>query len=142
MYSASCLCSELHAAQPAQKNDVDDDATIVMINLSRDNTELAMLNSGTTYHFLTFQSKCNNVQTAQNLIAVTIPNGDTIKSTATCDIDWPFLPRDAQRGHIIPQLKNQALISVVKLCNNGCDVIFWYNCCLVLYKGNIVLYGI
>ena len=61
MYSASYPCSELLAAQPAQQNDVDDDATIVTSNLSRDNTEIAMLDSGTTDHFLTLQSKCLNV---------------------------------------------------------------------------------
>ena len=63
-------------------------------------------------------------------------------SELKCDINWPDIPAEARVGQIVPQLKRNALISVVKLCNAGCEVHFKHNCCLVLYRGNLIMYGV
>ena len=63
-------------------------------------------------------------------------------SSEECDIDWPVLPPEAKSGHILPSLKNHALISVVKLCDAGCEVVFKHNCCLVIYNKKVIMYGV
>ena len=40
-----------------------------------------------------------------------------------------------------PALSQHLLLSVVKLCESGCKVTFQHDCCVVHYKGKIMLYG-
>ena len=53
-----------------------------------------------------------------------------------------MLPRKAIEGHILPLIQTHALVSVVKLCDAECKVIFRHNCCLVLYNNKLVMYGV
>ena len=43
--------------------------------------------------------------------------------------------------HIVPKLAQQSLLSVVKLRNAGCSVIFEDDCYIVMYNRKIVMYG-
>ena len=65
-----------------------------------------------------------------------------MKSTHECDIDWPLLPKAATAAHIIAQLRQQSLLSVVQLCDAGCKVPFLEDQCIIKYKSKIVLLGI
>ena len=94
-----------------------------------------LLDSGTTDHFLT-------VGKSKQPISITIPDNGKMTLDLECDIDWPDIPAEAHVGRIVPQLQQHALISMVKLCNAGCEVHFKHNCCLVLYQGNLVMYGV
>jgi hypothetical protein len=100
-----------------------------------------MLDSGTTDHFIAVNASVKNIAPTSNQLNVTIPDGSIIKSTHECDIDWPELPKNACRGHIIPKLARQSLLLVVKLCNAGCTVVFHQNCCIILYDNKIIMYG-
>jgi hypothetical protein len=62
-------------------------------------------------------------------------------STHQCDIGWPFSPPKARTAHIIPNLSQQSLLSIVKLCNQGCTVMFKHKCCIIIDGGQIVMYG-
>jgi hypothetical protein len=53
-----------------------------------------------------------------------LPNGATIHSTHTVSLDIPELSEDASLAHVFPAMANNALLSVVQLCNEGYDVIF------------------
>ena len=99
-----------------------------------------MLDNGTTDHFIFVQASVKNVRPTKNAINVTIPNGKQMNSTHECDIDWPLLPQRARDGHIIPALSQHLLLSVVKLCESGCKVTFQHDCCVVHYKGKVMLY--
>ena len=105
------------------------------------NENYGMLDSGTTDNFFAITAKVTNVRPTQNPINVVIPDGNKITSTHKCDINWPNMPKNAISGHIVPKLAQQSLLSVVKLCNAGCSVIFEHDCCIVMYNGKIVLYG-
>lgn len=83
-----------------------------------------MLDSGTTDHFMSVSATVNNVRPTTNKLDIIIPDGSKMQSTHKCDIDRPFLPAQAQTAHIIPQLSNQSLLLVVKLCDAGCKVVF------------------
>ena len=62
-------------------------------------------------------------------------------STHTCALNIPALPASAQHAHIIPGLASHSLISVVTLCNAGCDVVFTKIGCTITYHGKIILCG-
>ena len=96
--------------------------------------------SGATDHFIAINATFKNSWPTPNSILVVIPDGRCMSSTKERDLDWPVLPQETRQGHIIPSLKNHTLIFVVKLCNARCDVIFRHNCCLVVYKGKIIMY--
>ena len=121
----------------------DNDATVITSNVSTPNIAThGLLDSGATDHFLAVNSHIINRQPSINKIKVAIPDGNKMTSSEECDIDWPVLPPEAKSGHILPSLKNHALISVVKLCDAGCEVVFKHNCCLVIYNKKIIMYGV
>ena len=72
-------------------------------------------------------------------INCTLPDGNKVISTFKCTLDIPGLPQEAQRGHIIPGLASHSLMSVVTLCNAGCNVIFNKTGVRVTYNGRVIM---
>ena len=83
-----------------------------------------MLDSGTTEHFMVVQDQVNNIVPNTNQLNVIIPDGNDMNSKYECEINWPRLPLQVRKAHIIPKLAQQSLLSVVKLCASGYKVIF------------------
>ena len=92
-----------------------------------------MLDSGTTGHFIAVMANVTNIRTTTNALNIIIPNGNTMVSTHECNINWLDLPEAARTAHIIPQLKQQSFLSVVKLCDAGCTVKFEHDQCTSTY---------
>ena len=112
------------------------------VNLdSRNIHEWAILDSGATSHFLVSEAPTSNRQIAETPLKVRLPDGAHVSSTHTCHLDIPKLPQEARHGHIIPGLASHSLLSVVKLCNAGCEVSFTKIDCTVRYRGRVVLTG-
>ena len=86
--------------------------------------EWAVLDSGSSSHFLVVGAPVTNKQVAVAPISVTLPDGDQVHSTHIGDLDMPQLTKSARECHIIPDLASYSLISVVKLCEAGCEVSF------------------
>ena len=82
-----------------------------------------------------------NIRPASNPLSVKIPNGQSVASTHTCELNLPNLPQNARMGHILPGLASHSLVSVVRLCNAGCDVEFTKIGCTVKHQGRVVLKG-
>ena len=139
--------TSFNVACPSHHSDMennDDDITIVTSNVTAPKISKkthGLLDSGATDHFLAITSQVKNKRKATNPISVVQPDGNNMISTEECDLDWPELPAEARTGHILQNLKNYALISVVKLCDAGCNVIFQHDCCLVIYNNKIIMYG-
>ena len=53
---------------------------------------------------------------------VNLPNGDIAQSSHIAEVDLPQLPSTGRAAHVIPRLESHSLVSVVKLCNAGCQV--------------------
>ena len=87
-------------------------------------TEYAISDSGATGHLLVEGAPVTNLQVADNPISVTIPNGNNMTSTHTCNLDIPWLPNHVTEAHIVPGLVHASLISTRKFCEAGCKVIF------------------
>ena len=64
-----------------------------------------------------------------------------VTSTHRCLLDLPQLPTRARIGLVIPGLASHSLVSVVTLCNAGCEVTFTKIGVTVRYNGKIVLRG-
>lgn len=133
-----------------QIGDDDDDATIVTDNRSSTQANGAMeqlvpedegiLDSGASDHFILTNAPKTNVKTATHPIKVTQPDGTTNLSTHTCDLDLPELPIHARtNSHIIPGFANASLLSVRRLVDAGCRVIFDMHEARIWYKGRCIM---
>ena len=100
-----------------------------------------ILDSGATSHFLVTKAPITNITPARNPLNVKLTDGTCVSSTHTCILTLPQLPTRAREGHIIPGLVSHSLMSVVKLCNAGCQVLFTKVGCQVKHLGRIVLRG-
>ncbi len=93
----------------------------------------AILVSSATSNFLTTGAHVTNIQPTQAPIVARLPNGDKVRYRHTGTLNLPGLPSAARLAHIIPGLVSHSLISVVTLCNAGCDVLFTKMGCTITY---------
>ena len=49
------------------------------------------------------------------------------------------MPRGGREAHIVPGLASHSLVSVVKLCNDGCQVDVRNISCEIRYKGRVIV---
>ena len=101
----------------------------------------AIIDSVATSHFLVTTAPITNIIPASNPLTVKLPAGACVPSTHTCTLTLPQLPTRAREGHIIPGLASHSLMSVVKLCNSGCEVTFTKIDCQLKHLGRIILRG-
>ena len=101
----------------------------------------AVLDSGATGNFLVTDAPLVDKRDTHEPLTVTLPDGSKVQSTHTGLLDIPRLPRAARLGHVIPGLSTHSLISVVTLCNAGCEVLFTKIDVTVKHRGSIVLTG-
>ena len=83
----------------------------------------AILDSCASSHFLQVEAPILEMKETANPIQVTVANGQKVISTHEGLIDVPDLPARARNAHILPGIKH-SLLSIVRLCNAGCEVIF------------------
>ena len=88
--------------------------------------EWAILDSGASSHFLQVDAPLLNKQKTANPVTVTVANGQSVQSTHDGALDVPGLPARARYAHVIPGIK-KSLLSIVRLCNYGCEVNFGYS---------------
>jgi hypothetical protein len=103
--------------------------------------DTAILDSGCTSNFLSATAPSNNKQEAHVPISVNKPNGTTIQSSHTCDLLLTDFPPQARKANILPGLVHNSLISVGKLCDNGCIVTFTQEQVTVSKNEKCLMYG-
>ena len=72
---------------------------------------------------------------------VTLPNGDTIRSTHTALLDIPSMPEAARLCHIFPDLKNKVLLSIGQFCDIGFTATFTKTALQIYLGDTIYLHG-
>ena len=92
-------------------------------------------------NFLTISTHVTNVQLASKPIVARLLNGDQVQSTHTGTLDFPNLPTMPCHSHIILSLASHSLISVVALCNAGCDILFTKTGYTIKHRGRTILCG-
>jgi hypothetical protein len=137
----------------------DDDITVTASNLSpskppheianHSNAEeippktitMGISDSGATGHFLQDDAPVTNKQVALHPIRITLPDGNKIQSSHTCNLDIPWLPHEITAGHIVPKLTHTSLLATRQFCDHGCEVTFTKKVCKVTLGGKTVLQG-
>ena len=76
---------------------------------------------------------------ADRPLMVKLPNGDTVRSSHIAELDLPLLPHGGREAHIVPGLASHSLVSVVKLCNAGCQVDIRDISCDIRYKEKTIV---
>jgi hypothetical protein len=77
--------------------------------------EIAIVDSGCTCHFLLVNAPCLNKVKSRTPLTVRLPNGSTMESSHTAELDIPELNAAASKPHVFPGMANHSLLSVVQL---------------------------
>jgi hypothetical protein len=86
--------------------------------------ETAIVESGCTDHFLLVNAPCLNKVKSQTPLTVRLPNGATIESSHTAELNIPELNTAEYKAHVFPGMANHYLLPVGKLWNEGYIVTF------------------
>ena len=108
---------------------------------NKPNLNQAIADTGTTGHFILPGAPMDDVQLLTEPIEIEMPNGTTERSTHTCLLRIPTVPREVREAHVVPGLSHSSLVSIKKLCKGGCGVKFKEKTCEVYYRGKLVLTG-
>jgi hypothetical protein len=82
------------------------------------------VDSGFTGHFLLVYAPCLNKVEYRTPLTVRLPNGATMESYHTADLDIPELNAATSKAHIFPGMAHHSLLSVGQLCDEGYIVTF------------------
>jgi hypothetical protein len=82
------------------------------------------VDSGCTGHFLLVNVPCLNKVKSRNPLTVRLPNGATMESSHTAELDIPELNAAASKANVFPGMANHSLLSVGQLCDEGYIVTF------------------
>ena len=108
---------------------------------TRQQPDMGISDSGATGHFLVAGAPVTNKRIATKPNQITLPDGNKIWSSHTCNLDIPWLPHDMTAAHIVPGLSHASLIATRQFCDAGGKVIFDQQTCKVIYQGKTVLQG-
>ena len=70
---------------------------------------------------------------------VTLPNDDIVSSSHISKSNLPQLPQAVKRAYVVPGLASHSLVSVVKLCNAGCEVNIRDILCNIRYSEKMIV---
>jgi hypothetical protein len=74
--------------------------------------ETEIVDSGCTGHFLLVNAPCLNTVKSQIPLTVRLPNGATMESYHTAELDIPKFNAAAYKAHVFPGMANHSLLSV------------------------------
>jgi hypothetical protein len=94
------------------------------------------VDSGCTGHFLLVNAPCLNKVQSQTPLTVRLPNGATMESSHTADLDIPELNSAASKAHVFPGMANHSLLSVGQLCDERYTVTFKQDTVTINDSGN------
>eukprot|EP00804_Cyclotella_cryptica_P000092 CCRYP_013748-RA/>CCRYP_013748-RA protein AED:0.50 eAED:0.50 QI:0/0/0/0.5/0/0/2/0/265 len=109
-------------------------------NRATNTNNYTIVDSGASDYYLTPTANVKTKTTLHQPIQVTLPDQSTLRSSHACELDIP-LPTTAKQGYILPGMKNHSLISVTKMCDAGCKVIFSKDECNIVHNGTIIMQG-
>jgi hypothetical protein len=109
------------------------------LRLHGDNSALS--DSGASSHFIVDGANVINKQIDSNPITITLPDGATLQSTHTCNVNIPWLRDAATRARIVPGLAHSSLLSTASFCDAGYTVTFDAQVCQIFDGEELVLEG-
>ena len=101
-------------------------------------TKKAILDSGSIGHFLTNRSPQTNIQRNHTPLKIRQPDGNTLVSKNKCKLKiYPKLTKKAREAYSFKNI-TFPLISVAKLCDDDCMVIFGKKVVYIIKKGKVI----
>jgi hypothetical protein len=94
------------------------------------------VDSGCTGHFLLVNAPCLNKVKSKTPLTVRLPNGDTMESSHTAELDIPVLNAAAYKAHVFPGMANHSLLSVGQLYDERYTVTFKQDEVTICDSGN------
>jgi hypothetical protein len=94
------------------------------------------VDSGCTDHFLLINAPCLNKVKSRTPLTVRLPNGATMESSHTAELDIPKLNTAASKAHVFPGMANHSLLSVGQLCDEGYIINFKQDTVTICDSGN------
>ena len=101
----------------------------------------ALSDSCATSHFIIDGAHVINKRIDRIPITIMLPDGATLKSTHTCNVDIPWLRQEATKAHIVPGLDHASLLATAKFCDAGYTITFDATQCKIFDGTTIVLKG-
>ena len=93
-----------------------------------------------TQNYIKVDTPCVNKIKIQQGPRVILPDGSLVQAIHKVELHLsPLLSTGAKTAHIIPHLQSRALISIGKICGDGCTATFTASNMTVKKKGEIVL---
>ena len=99
----------------------------------------AILDLGAFSHFLLLTAPVVHKHIVDVPLMVTLPNGGVVSSSHIIKLNLLQLLKAAKTAHVVPGLAWHSLVSVVKLCNAGCEVDIRDILCEIRYRGNMIM---
>ena len=78
---------------------------------------------------------------SNNPLTINLLDGTQLKSTHTCEINVPWLPKSARNAHVVLGMSHTSLVSVKVLTDAGCKVIYYMDEYRFYFKNTIVWAG-
>ena len=86
--------------------------------------DMAVEDSRATGHFVLPGKKVFDMKISEKSLTINLPDGTQLKSTHTCEIDVPWLPKESRRVHIVPGMAHSSLILIKVLTDAECKVVY------------------
>jgi hypothetical protein len=100
-----------------------------------------IIDSGATGHFFKISNNLRGIKPTTNGIAVSLPDGDLIRSSHTGTLSVPGLPLSACRAHVFPSLQSHSLLSIGQLCDHSCKAVFTHSNVTITRDDLVMLTG-
>ena len=103
----------------------------------------AIMDTGTTGHFLLCNAPCLNKCPSTSPIQCQLPDGNHMTSTHQAELNIPesTLPKEALMAHLFPDLSAHLLISIRTFCDHGCHALFTAHDVLIIKDSKMILQG-
>ena len=114
------MASNFHENASKYESNIKENVKVYLVNnitkvTNKPKLNEAIADTGTTGHFILPGAPMDDIRPAARPIEIEMPNGTTEKSTHTCQLRIPDVPREAKEAHVVPGLSHLSLISIKKV---------------------------
>ena len=104
--------------------------------------DMAVTDSGATGNFVLPGTNVSDRNISEKPLTISLPDDTQLKSTHTCEIDVPWIPKESIRAHIVPGVAHTSLLWIKVLTDAVCKVVHAKHECRVYFKNEIVWAGV
>lgn len=104
-------------------------------------SDSAIADTGATSTYLTPMAPSSNIRVDMDSIRVCLPNGQYLSSSHKCTLSLPSFPKEAREAHVLPELVNNSLISIAKLCDSDLTATFTSDKVVIKDKNTVIFEG-